>query len=111
MEDESATFTCTYRGLEPPITQTRWLKDGEPIKESGRYQMTEKPNVSTLVITSADVVDNGLYNCEITTKGYRSIVSQKALLNVQEKLKFSPEPSSRRLELNSTTKVLYLIIF
>ena len=113
-EDEQAIMTCTFKGLDPPITQILWFKDGEQLKDNGllgRYRITENPGISNLIIKNAHINDKGKYHCEIITKGYSPIKSKLAILTINEKLKFSPEPVSRILELNSTAKVLFKKFF
>ncbi|KAG7201881.1 hypothetical protein KM043_004596 [Ampulex compressa] len=108
MEGDSVTITCSYSGMEPPVTHVRWLKDGEPLKESGgptRHRVTDHHGNVTLHFKSADLTDKGAYVCEIYTKGFPSIFSERATLTVEEKLKFSPPPVNKRLELGSTAKV------
>lgn len=108
MEGDSVTMTCSYSGMDAPVTHVRWLKDGEPLKESGgptRQRVTDHHGNVTLHLKSADLSDKGSYTCEITTKGFPSIFSERASLTVEEKLKFSPQPVDKRLELGSTAKV------
>lgn len=101
-------MTCSYSGMDAPVTHVRWLKDGEPLKESGgptRHRVTDHHGNVTLHLKSADLSDKGGYACEITTKGFPPIFSERAGLTVEEKLKFSPQPVDKRLELGSTAKV------
>ncbi|KAK1136250.1 hypothetical protein K0M31_000815 [Melipona bicolor] len=108
MEGDSVTLTCSYAGMEPPVSHVRWLKDGEPLKESGgptRHRVTDHYGNVTLHLKSADLSDKGSYMCEILTKGFPPIFSERASLTVEEKLKFSPQPVDKRLELGSTAKV------
>lgn len=108
MEGDSVTMTCSYSGMDAPVTHVRWLKDGEPLKESGgptRHRVTDHHGNVTLHLKSADLSDKGGYACEITTKGFPPIFSERAGLTVEEKLKFSPQPVDKRLELGSTAKV------
>lgn len=107
-EGNPATMSCSYIGAEPPATHVRWLKDGEPLRESGgpiRHRVTDLRGNVTLLLKSVDLSDKGSYKCEIFTKGFPSIYSEHADLNVEEKLKFSPPPVNKRLELGSTAKV------
>ncbi|XP_053989668.1 tyrosine-protein kinase-like otk [Hylaeus anthracinus] len=108
MKGDSVTMTCSYSGMEPPMTHVRWLKDGEPVKETGgpsRHNVTDHHGNVTLHLRSAELSDRGSYVCEVFTKGFPSILSEPASLAVEEKLKFSPEPVDKRLELGSTAKV------
>ncbi|XP_051157580.1 tyrosine-protein kinase-like otk [Leptopilina boulardi] len=108
MEEESVSLSCGYRGEKPPVTHIKWLKDNEPLKESGgptRYRINYHNGNVTLFFKNLDLADKGTYKCEITTKGFPSISSNSATIAVQEKLKFSPQPVSRRLERGSSSKV------
>lgn len=109
LEDEPTSLSCTYRAMDPPVSQIRWLRDNVPVQEASigpsRYRFVENSGNSTLVIRSVHLIDKGNYVCEITTHGYAPIKSKPAAVGIKEKLKFSPEPVSRRLELNSTVKV------
>ncbi|XP_076657921.1 tyrosine-protein kinase-like otk [Halictus rubicundus] len=108
MEGDSVTLACSYSGMEPPVTHVRWLKDGEPLKETGgptRHRVTDNHGNVTLHFKSADLSDKGTYVCEVFTKGFPSIFSEQASLTVEEKLKFSPQPVDKRLELGTTAKV------
>ncbi|KAJ8678842.1 hypothetical protein QAD02_014629 [Eretmocerus hayati] len=111
LEDEPASLSCGYRGMGPPITQARWYKDGEPLDPSQRpssqlrYRLLEHPGNASLIFHNAQLYDKGSYACELHTKGSRPIRSPAAALDIRERLKFSPEPIGKRLELNSTAKV------
>ncbi|XP_043676096.1 tyrosine-protein kinase-like otk [Vespula pensylvanica] len=108
MESEPVTMTCSYSGMESPVTHIRWFKDGEPLKETGgptRHRVTDHHGNVTLHFKSVDLSDKGIYACEIETKGFLPIFSDPATLTIEEKLKFSPPPVNKRLELGSTAKV------
>lgn len=108
MEGDPATLMCSYTGMEAPVTHAQWVKDGEPLKETGgpsRHRVTDRHGNVTLHYRSTSLADKGNYACEIHTKGFPAIRSKPATLNVKEKLKFSPPPVDKKLELNSTTKV------
>jgi hypothetical protein len=109
LEDEFAGLSCGFRGMGPPVTHTRWLKDGEQLKEVAggpqRYRVLEHSGNSSLHFKNVQLSDSGSYVCEILTEGFPPLRSPPASLTVREKLKFSPPPVNRRLELNSTAKV------
>lgn len=108
MEEESISLSCGYKGEHPPVTQVKWLRDNEPLKESGgptRYRINDHSGNVTLYFRNVDLADKGSYKCEVSTKGFPSITSESATITVQEKLKFSPQPVSRRLERGSSSKV------
>ncbi|XP_012277648.1 tyrosine-protein kinase-like otk isoform X2 [Orussus abietinus] len=108
MEGDPANLTCSYVGMEPPITSIRWLKDGEPLKETGgptRHRVTDHHGNVTLHFKSTDLSDKGAYACEVSTKGFAPALGKETILTVKEKLKFSPPPVDKRLELGSTIKV------
>ncbi|XP_015603298.1 inactive tyrosine-protein kinase 7 [Cephus cinctus] len=108
MEGELVSMTCSYSGMDAPVTHVRWLKDGEPLKETGgptRHRINDLHGNVTLHFKSADLADKGSYMCEIETKGFPPILSDPAILTVKEKLKFSPPPVNKKLELGSTVRV------
>ncbi|EGI70734.1 Tyrosine-protein kinase-like 7 [Acromyrmex echinatior] len=108
MEGDPVTLTCSYSGMEPPITHVHWLKDEAQLKESGgptRYRVTDNHGNVTLHFKSVDLSDKGHYMCQVFTTGFPSLFSKPAILTVEEKLKFSPQPVNKRLELGSTAKV------
>ncbi|XP_020293317.1 tyrosine-protein kinase-like otk, partial [Pseudomyrmex gracilis] len=107
-EGDSVTLSCSYSGMEPPVTYVHWLKDGMQLRESGgptRYRVTDNHGNVTLHFKSVDLSDKGHYMCQIFTTGFPPVLSDQAVLTVEEKLKFSPQPVNKRLELASTAKV------
>ncbi|XP_061652381.1 obscurin isoform X7 [Phyllopteryx taeniolatus] len=42
----------------------RWFKDGVELKEGGRYQIKKDSLTRTLVVTSAESKDSGVYSCQ-----------------------------------------------
>ncbi|XP_066594792.1 tyrosine-protein kinase-like otk isoform X2 [Prorops nasuta] len=108
LEGEAVMMMCSYSGMEPPITHVGWLKDGESLKETGgptRHRISDYHGNVTLHFKSIELTDKGNYVCKIETKGFPAIYSQSATLMVEEKLKFSPRPIDKKLELNSTARV------
>lgn len=110
MEGDPVTLSCSYddSGLEPSVTHVHWLKDGSQLKElSGlaRYRVTDNHGNVTLHFKSVDLSDKGHYMCQVFTPGFSSVFSDPAMLVVEERLKFSPQPVNKRLELGTTAKV------
>lgn len=108
MEGDSVTLTCSYSGMESPTTHVGWLKDGVQLKESSsltRYRMIDDHGNATLHFKSVDLSDKGHYMCQVNTTGFSPLLSDPAVLTLEEKLKFSPQPVNKRLELGSTAKV------
>lgn len=108
MEGDPVSLTCSYSGMDPPVTDVHWLKDGEALKESGgptRHRITNRHGNATLHFKSVDLSDKGTYSCEIITRDFPSLYSDPGVLNIREKLKFLPAPVDKKLELNSTAKV------
>ncbi|XP_059479817.1 inactive tyrosine-protein kinase 7-like [Neocloeon triangulifer] len=105
-EGAHASLSCLFRAPKYPITTVRWRKDSGnghfkylPEDFSGRH------NNGTLMFTSVQVLDKGTYQCEVTTKGFKSIYSKKAHIYVNEKLKFNPRPVNKKFELGSSVKL------
>lgn len=105
MEGESVALTCSYSGTESPTTHVDWLKDGELLKESMRYRVIDNHGNATLHFKNVDLSDKGQYMCQVNTTGFPVLLSDPAVLTVEEKLKFLPQPVNKRLELGSTAKV------
>ncbi|XP_012217658.1 tyrosine-protein kinase-like otk [Linepithema humile] len=109
LEGDSVTLSCSYSGLEPSVTpHVHWLKDGSQLKElSGlaRYRVIDNHGNVTLHFKSVDLSDKGHYMCQVFTAGFPSVFSDPAMLVVEERLKFSPQPVNKRLELGTTAKV------
>ena len=107
-EGDPVQLDCSYSGMEAPVTHVQWLKDGEALKETGgpmRHKISDRRGNVTLRFKSVHLTDKGNYSCEIITKGFPSLISRSAALVVREKLKFSPPPVDKKLELGSTVKV------
>ncbi|XP_022240564.1 inactive tyrosine-protein kinase 7-like [Limulus polyphemus] len=103
-EGETAKIFCEYNGSPYPITSVHWLKNGKKI-ETSRSHYVVHPDNGTLFIHGVQLVDSGLYQCEVKTKGFPSIQSKNASFVVKEKLKFAPPPVSKNLELGSNAKI------
>ncbi|PWA20807.1 hypothetical protein CCH79_00007110, partial [Gambusia affinis] len=58
---EDAELSCEI--TKPEVT-IRWLKNGRPIRQSPKYEMTIEKNLARLVIKNASIRDSGEYCCE-----------------------------------------------
>ncbi|XP_054284012.1 inactive tyrosine-protein kinase 7-like isoform X2 [Macrosteles quadrilineatus] len=97
-EGEPALLHCQYTGLPPPLTTVTWLRDKTPVHSQVH------PNGS-LHLHSTQVADRGEYVCVVNTSSLPPVYSSPATLHVREKLKFSPRPVDKKLELGSVKKV------
>ncbi|VDP13698.1 unnamed protein product [Soboliphyme baturini] len=105
-EGSDARFDCTFKGNEYPVTFVEWEKNGEPFTlhtRDARYQVFH--HNGTLKITSTSLSDEGEYTCVVKTADQRPLYSQPARLNVRERLKFTPKPVHKKLELNSDAQI------
>lgn len=102
----------------------RWRKDGKPLRqvELGLgSSTTSEPQLETLLredarltlnketgslhIASVLASDAGVYQCQLLVEGQSAVTSGSGTLEVIEQLKFMPQPTSKNLELGSTSKV------
>ncbi|XP_063708457.1 tyrosine-protein kinase-like otk [Culicoides brevitarsis] len=124
-EGEHTVLNCLFKVTDgSENTQTvKWRKDGSVIrhaamrggnveanipdniyaKEHARIQIN-KENAS-LVISSLLPNDAGLYECLVLNEDGSEAVSKAGHLKVIARLKFSPKPTAKTLELNSIGKV------
>lgn len=63
------------------------------------------PHNGTLVIDSVSMNDVGDYVCVIKTGDQKPVYSRAAKLTVREKLKFTPKPVDKKIELNNSTQI------
>ncbi|EDW10218.2 tyrosine-protein kinase-like otk [Drosophila mojavensis] len=102
----------------------RWRKDGKPLRqvELGLgSSTTSEPQLETLLREDARLTlnketgslhfasvlasDAGVYQCQLLVEGQSAVTSGSGTLEVIEQLKFMPQPTSKNLELGSTSKV------
>ncbi|KAL0273509.1 UNVERIFIED_CONTAM: hypothetical protein PYX00_006148 [Menopon gallinae] len=102
--DEGKPFTlaCPFRGTPYPATVIRWKKDKKYLKHD--RVMINKANGS-LTILDSKPLDKGFYVCEVNTTGFKPVDSKPYQLIVIEKLKFTPTPVSKNLELGVPIKI------
>ncbi|XP_068084846.1 inactive tyrosine-protein kinase 7 [Anabrus simplex] len=105
-EGETTTLRCQFEAMAYPVTSVRWLKDGVPIDEDRHRVKSHRHNRnSSLLVTNTHLSDRGQYTCEVNTTGFPPLRSKPAVLQVKEKLKFSPRPVNKKLELDSEARV------
>ncbi|XP_060604886.1 inactive tyrosine-protein kinase 7-like isoform X2 [Ruditapes philippinarum] len=103
-EGQDVEFTCQISGTPYPVTTILWQKDNQYIKVgSSRHYMNLKTGELRISMVTED--DRGEYYCIVNTTGQKLVQSLPARLRVKRKLKFSEEPQSRYLELDSDAEV------
>jgi hypothetical protein len=75
VEKQSATFICT---LSKPRLKVAWYKNGKPVKESERIQVSQEGKIYKLVIDNAQLDDAGEYMIKFGEEGV-----SKAFLTVK----------------------------
>ena len=130
-ENDFVELPCAYE-ISPKYKQSsigvklRWHKDGKLLRqlelnEATGAATTAEPNKDMLVREEARVLvssrngslifseiiasDAGQYLCQLIVEGHSPISSSSAELQIIEQLKFSPQPTSKFLELGSVGKV------
>ncbi|KFD50891.1 hypothetical protein M513_08204 [Trichuris suis] len=106
-EGSDARMDCSFRGNEYPVTLIEWEKDQTLIAQA-KHRSAHRhyfPDNGTLFIRSVTVSDAGEYTCIVKTHEQHVVYSQPALLRVRERLKFSPRPVDRKLELHSDAHI------
>ncbi|KRY28567.1 Inactive tyrosine-protein kinase 7, partial [Trichinella spiralis] len=108
-EGSEARLDCSYRGNEYPVTVVDWEKDQSVISpvrpRLATVRRKQFPDNGTLLIYSVSMADSGEYTCVVKTLEQHPVYSQPAILRVLERLKFSPRPVDRKLELNSDVQI------
>ncbi|KAK3919401.1 Inactive tyrosine-protein kinase 7 [Frankliniella fusca] len=103
-EDEPAILSCQFSGMAYPVTSVRWRKDGRLLRDEGSHFHAD-PSNGTLKIHSVLTADRGEYVCIVNTTGFSPVYSKPAHIHVKEKLKFTPQPVNKKMELGATSKV------
>ncbi|KAL1124690.1 hypothetical protein AAG570_001314, partial [Ranatra chinensis] len=98
-EGADALFRCEYMGTTKH-TKLQWYKDKIQVRGP---RFIEKKNF--LNITNVQPSDRGEYYCQVETEPFPPVYSMPATLTVKEKLKFSPRPVNKNLELGTVKKV------
>ncbi|XP_037072794.1 tyrosine-protein kinase-like otk [Pollicipes pollicipes] len=101
-EGDSSELRCEYRGLHRLLSSVSWLKDGRPLPSAAPQ---EDSVGERLIIPLTELSDAGRYQCVVNSTGFPPQTSPQALLTVKEKLKFSPQPLSRALELGRPARL------
>lgn len=81
----------------------RWFKDAKPMRMTPRIQIDQESGSLTIRQTTGE--DHGQYLCEVIDSEPPIVSPKEIKLSIKEKLKFIAPPVSRKLELNSTTKI------
>uniref|UniRef100_A0A087Y7T0 Obscurin, cytoskeletal calmodulin and titin-interacting RhoGEF b n=1 Tax=Poecilia formosa TaxID=48698 RepID=A0A087Y7T0_POEFO len=73
---EDAELSCE---ITKPEATIRWLKNGRPIRQSPKYEMSIEKNLARLVIKNASIRDSGEYCCEADGVASRAKVEIREL--------------------------------
>ncbi|XP_069698468.1 inactive tyrosine-protein kinase 7 isoform X2 [Periplaneta americana] len=103
-EGDRASLACQFHAMAHPVTTVVWKKNGKLLADDGARIKMNKRN-GTLVISEVMLEDQGNYSCLVNTTGFKPVHSKPALVLVKEKLKFSPRPVNKKLELGSSARV------
>ncbi|KAK6623364.1 hypothetical protein RUM43_009216 [Polyplax serrata] len=101
-EGDSFSLPCSYKGSPYPATTVKWKKDKKYINHG---RLTVNKTNSSLTIRQVQPSDRGVYVCEINTTGFKPVDSRQYKVTVIEKLKFTPRPISKKLELGTAAKI------
>ncbi|XP_026469545.1 tyrosine-protein kinase-like otk [Ctenocephalides felis] len=108
-EGHSVRMECKHSGMkhhkhEKHFTKIQWFREGKLLRlENGRIMFNESDG--SLTFTQTIPRDKGSYTCEVITQGFLPVASIPGTLNIKEKLKFSPAPLNKNLELGSMGKI------
>ncbi|XP_021932261.1 inactive tyrosine-protein kinase 7-like isoform X2 [Zootermopsis nevadensis] len=103
-EGAIASLGCQFHAMAHPVTMVLWRKNGKLISEDGSRIKMNRSN-GTLVISEIELDDHGNYSCLVNTTGFKPVHSKPATVLVKERLKFSPRPVNKKLELGSSARV------
>uniref|UniRef100_A0A3Q1BNW2 non-specific serine/threonine protein kinase n=1 Tax=Amphiprion ocellaris TaxID=80972 RepID=A0A3Q1BNW2_AMPOC len=85
--DENGSVTLQCETAQTPSTVI-WLKGHTELKAGGRYEMSQKEGVLTLIIKQLEEEDTDIYTCDVGTAKSMAKVTVKALpASFNEKLK------------------------
>ena len=78
---ESFFIECAFEGM--PIPSAVWGKDGDELNEmDSNIKIVHTANISRLEVILATIVDNGIYECNISNTA--GLTSQSFLIHLQE---------------------------
>ncbi|KAJ9574837.1 hypothetical protein L9F63_007997 [Diploptera punctata] len=103
-EGDRASLMCQFQAMAHPVTSVLWRKNGKLLSDNGSHIKMNKMN-GTLIINDIQLEDKGNYSCLVNTTGFKPVHSKPAIVIVKEKLKFSPRPVNKKLELGSSAKI------
>lgn len=129
-EKQFAVLTCDLKNAEKKSMKMtiKWKKDGklfrqadinaprtEPLelnpmenplmREDGPGRVSVNSKNGSLIITSTIPSDSGTYQCDVLKNSDAPISQQITEFNIIEELKFTPQPTSKHLEIGSIGKV------
>ncbi|RWS25695.1 inactive tyrosine-protein kinase 7-like protein, partial [Leptotrombidium deliense] len=96
-ELDNVLLNCSFSDRSTK-NNAKWIKNGKEMGSSGRYYINDRDY--SLMIRSISIDDEGSYSCEVN-----STVVNTVVLKVREKLRFSPIPTNRKLDLGSNSKI------
>ncbi|KAI5704032.1 hypothetical protein M8J75_001262 [Diaphorina citri] len=103
-EGSKVILRCGVSASPYPATQIRWKKGETLLPLESGHSVSHVTN-GTLIIHDVEFGDRGEYACVVNTSGYEAVLSRTAMLQIKERLKFSPRPGAKKLELGSNDKI------
>ncbi len=74
---EFVTLICRSRGYPPPLIT--WRRNLKLLRASPRYHLVSSPGVGRLTIENIQSGDAGSYKCELQSRLYGSVFSDKVI--------------------------------
>lgn len=71
---DTINLACEASGYPPPIVS--WRKDLQPLPSNSRYHLVSRVGIGTLTVENAQTGDSGMYNCELKSRLYGTILSR-----------------------------------
>jgi hypothetical protein len=80
-ETEAASFMCVLAPIGDPSLRVKWLKDGQDLPYSNRFQFSNDFGVQMFLIKYLIAADSGTYTC--TAENSKGRAETSATINVQ----------------------------